>query len=194
MHWPRGAVAIAAIVVVVSVATPALPRLSPWLPGSAAGAASHETARAAQPPPTTPIAPTDSLLAGLVRTQEDQDGTRMAVTWLSPHYQRLSPATGMHFDPRLCLVFLVAVDSPSLNVSAWDLKGLIYLRDQSGKEYGSLTWIPTEDRPIRTGVAAFPTRDGRNRPVPSLDSTYMEIVIRDLLGAREWAFRWILDR
>lgn len=194
MRWPRAAVAIAVVVVVVSVATPALPRLSPSLPASATGSASQGVARAAQPAPTPPITPTDSLLAGLVRTQEDQEGTRIAVTWLSPDYLRLSPATGMHFDPRLYLVFLVAVDSPSLGISAWDLKDLIYLRDQSGKEYGSPTWIPTEHRPIKVGVAAFPTRDGRNRPVPSLDSTYMEIVIRDLLGAREWAFRWILDR
>ncbi len=137
--------------------------------------------------------PSTPLEESLTRHDGAEGYARVSATWLTPEYLRLHPGS-TEFDPSRYLIFRVVVDSPDLaKMSAWDLKGMIYLREESGKEYATPQWRPIAEGARKVGMAAFPNRDGRDNPVPGPGSRYLELVIRDLAGARERVLRWDLS-
>lgn len=150
-----------------------------------------------QPSPNQPtlITPaqtaSSSLLAGLAR-HDRREETVVTVTWLPPWYLRMYPFDRLGVNTQASLVFEIIVESPNLTMSVWDLKGMIYMREQGGKEYGTPTWIPTEYLPRRAGIAVFPNKDARGHPVPASGSHYFEVVLRDLEGVKERVFHWDL--
>jgi len=187
----------ALVVVIIAVLTGAVAAVTPSrssvLPVATAGGQIREQTPAT--PTTTPaLFAADKLLAGLVRTDTASDSVSVAAAWLTPEYLQLEPAAGLYFDPQRYLLFRIAVYSPSSRMSVWDLKGMIYLRDESGKEYGTPIWMPTDSGPLWAGLAAFPAKDSRGNSVPAAGSRWIEIVIRDLHGVKERVFRWQLDR
>jgi hypothetical protein len=156
------------------------------------------TAGAAAPTPPPAASPTpmpaglDVLQRQYGRSDDGAGGARSTVTWITADYLRLDPAAGQGFDPQKQLIFRVVVDAPGLNMSAWDLKGMLYLREEGGKEYGTPIWVPAAGNGTLSGVAAFPRLDSRDQPVPRLGARYIEVVIRDLRQVRERVFRWPL--
>ncbi len=192
----RAQAALLGIVVLMSIAATAAAAM--WRSTSFLSASTESQVLGEGPQPVEVAAvpaliPAEGLLGGLVRT-DSLGNTPVAVAWLTPEYLRTSPQAGLNFDPQRYLLFQIALYSRDLKMSAWDLKGMIYLRDGSSKEYGSPAWIPTDHGERKAGLAAFPSRDARDKPVPARGSKSMEIVIRDLGGVKERAFRWELDR
>lgn len=185
MGVPRTAL-LAAILILVAAGLVALSQ-PVWGTRAADGGA---VTIAPSPLPAPP--PSDGLADGLTRSDVGEGGAKVLVTWLSAEYLRARPNEAAELDPERYLLFRVVADSPSLKMSAWDLKGMIYLREESGREYGTPIWRPTEEGTRKAGTAAFPRKDGRGNPVPAPGSRYFEIVIRDLVGVRERVFRWSL--
>ncbi|MHB0870365.1 MAG: hypothetical protein ACYC5J_13070 [Chloroflexota bacterium] len=138
----------------------------------------------------TPI-PLDPQAERLTRRDGGEGGAGVSATWLTPEYLRDHPEEAPGLDPQRYLVFRVVVDSQALaNTSAWDLKGMIFLREEGGREYGTPVWRPVADGVRKVGMAAFPRRNARDNPVPSPRSRHFEMVIRDLAGVRERVLRW----
>lgn len=78
--------------------------------------------------------------------------------------------------------FSVVLDTHSVNLDAYDLKALSFLRDDTG-----LTVEPTGAENKGSGhhrevVLTFPR--------PSLNRKWLELVIKDIAGAKERTFRW----
>jgi hypothetical protein len=78
--------------------------------------------------------------------------------------------------------FSVVLDTHSVNLDAYDLKALSFLRDDTG-----LTMEPTGAENKGSGhhreiILTFPR--------PSLNRKWLELVIKDIAGAKERTFRW----
>lgn len=79
--------------------------------------------------------------------------------------------------------FLVALDTHSVNLDSYDLKSLAVIRDDTG-----LVMPPTGAENKGSGhhreiVLTFPR--------PSTRHEWVEVVIKDIAGAKERVFRWI---
>ncbi len=186
------AIATAALILAVAVGIVAVLNSLPPSELSAGVSTSGEVAGAAAVSPAGPL-PFEGLPHSLVRSHDAPEGT-VAVVWLDRDYLRLHPEVGLGFDPQRYLIFRVFAAGPALGVSVWDLKGMIFLRDGGSMEYGSPTWMPSEDRFWKSGLAAFPSQNARGRPIPEPESRSLEIVIRGLPGPKERTFRWDLAR
>jgi FlaG/FlaF family flagellin (archaellin) len=78
--------------------------------------------------------------------------------------------------------FSVVLDTHSVNLDAYDLKALSVLRDDTGR-----TMEPTGAENKGSGhhreiILTFPW--------PSLNKKWLELVIKDIAGAKERTFRW----
>jgi hypothetical protein len=91
----------------------------------------------------------------------------------------LNPRSGD--DPR----FLVVLDTHSANLDGYDLKTITVLRDDTGKTY------------LPTGVENKGSGHHRevmvNFPKVSNQAKRLELVIKDIAGVKERAFRWNLQ-
>ncbi len=164
-------------------------------PLAAQRSAGHRSSPTGASPTAIPSpSPLGSPAEGLTRSDGGEGGGRVSVTWLTPEYLRGRPGAAADLDPQRYLLFRVVVESPSSRMSAWDLKGMIFLREEGGKEYGTPIWRPTQEGGHMEGLAAFPSRDARDNPVPRLEARYVELVIRGLSGVPERVFRWNLGR
>ncbi len=143
--------------------------------------------------PAPPALP-DSMTERLTRWDPGEGGTRVSATWITPEYLQSHPDPAVEFGPWQYLVFQVRVDSPRLKrMSAWDLKGMIFLREESGMEYGTSLWRPLSDGTHKMGLIAFPRKNARDNPVPAAGSRQIEIVVRGLAGVPERVLTWPLD-
>ncbi len=164
---------------------------TPWAGG--AGGAPTTTLVAAPAATPAPLPPAmEEVRRWYVRSDDGSGGARVWATWVTADYLKLDPAAGQGFDPQKQLIFRVAVEAPGLKMSVWDLKGMLYLREEGGKEYGTPVWVPTTGSGTLNGVATFARVDSRGRPVPRAGARYIELVIRDLMGVKERALRWQL--
>lgn len=186
MSIHRAALLAAMLLVLVTVAARTVPRRAFTAPAARASSAAHATAA---PSPGAD----DPQVGQMTRSDRGEGGARVSVVWLAPEYLRGHPEAATGLDPQRYLLFRVVVDAPALEMSTWDLKSMIYLREEKGMEYGTPFWKPIEEGSRKAGIAAFPRRDAGDNPVPSLESRYFEIVIRDLAGAKERVFRWNLQ-
>ncbi|MGE5618746.1 MAG: hypothetical protein ACM3US_05760 [Sphingomonadaceae bacterium] len=127
----------------------------------------------------------------LTRRDAGEGGARVAATWLTPDYLRAHPDEAPGLDSQLYLVFRLEVDSPTLaKMSVWDLKGMIFFREEGGREYGTPVWHPSQDGSRKVGIAAFPRTNARGNPIPDPRARYFELVVRDLAGVKERVLRW----
>ena len=78
--------------------------------------------------------------------------------------------------------FSVVLDTHSVNLDGYDLRALSVLRDDTG-----LSMQPTEVENKGSGhhretILTFPR--------PALDRKWLELVLKDIAGAKERTFRW----
>jgi len=107
-------------------------------------------------------------VAALTRTHSG-GGVTVKVTYLSPQGSE---------GPR----FEVVLDTHSVDLDAYDLKGLSLLRDERGKAYQP-TQVENKGgghhREITLGFPQLPSSPRR-----------LELVIKDIAGVKERVFRW----
>ena len=109
-----------------------------------------------------------ATLAGFTRT-DTGGGVTVKVTYLNP--QETADA---RFD--------IALDTHSVNLDAYDLKALSFLRDEMGKDYQPTHVENKGSGHHRQITLVFPK--------PSAEAKKLEIVIKDMAGVKERVFRW----
>ena len=99
-------------------------------------------------------------------------GVTAKVTYLNP---------GTTDEPR----FQVVLDTHSVDLDAYDLKGITVLRDDAGKTYVSTAVENKSGGHHREATLGFSK--------VSSDVKRIELVIRDIGGVKERVFRWNVD-
>ena len=99
-------------------------------------------------------------------------GVTAKVTYLNP---------GTTDEPR----FQVVLDTHSVDLDAYDLKGITVLRDDAGKIYVSTGVENKSGGHHREATLGFPK--------VTSDVKRIELVIRDVAGVKERVFRWNVD-
>ncbi|OGQ72087.1 MAG: hypothetical protein A3G94_03835 [Deltaproteobacteria bacterium RIFCSPLOWO2_12_FULL_60_16] len=108
--------------------------------------------------------------AGLTRTHSG-GGVTVKVSYLNP---------GGPEGPR----FQVVLDTHSVDLDAFDLKNLTFLRDEAGKDYQPTQMENKGAGHHREVTLAFPkSASGAKR---------LELVIKNIAGVKERSFRWEL--
>lgn len=100
-------------------------------------------------------------------------GVRIDVTWLDP--SALVKGEAISFEVRM--------NTHTVDLDEYDLVKLAFLRNDKGKVLKPKAWeSPQGGGHHRSGVLVFPKVDP--------GSTSLELVIRDVAGIKERAFRW----
>ena len=123
-------------------------------------------------------APAATAPSGEARTQTSDGGqVTVKVTWTGP-------AAGPVFD--------VVLDTHAVDVDVYDLAKLAVLRTGDGREVAPSRWDAPRGGHHRQGALAFPSAgpDGQALLGPTTGS--IELVVRDVAGVPERAFRWAL--
>lgn len=124
------------------------------------------------PEATQPATAAQAAPASVQRDQGD-GGVEIEVTFGGPG--------AAAYEPEQYSVFLVAMNTHSVDLSGYDLVGLTELR-AGGKSYKALRWVSTsDDSHHRSGVLIFPKVDA-GQPV--------ELAITTIAGVPVRTFRW----
>ncbi len=86
------------------------------------------------------------------------------------------------------LIFNVSMNTHSVDLDQYDLGKLAVLRDDTGNEYHPVSWDSVPGGHHRQGTLTFPLPDS----VSQGKAKYLEIVIRDVAGAKERVLEWEL--
>lgn len=158
-------------------------------PASSGTAASAQTAGRSSPAgdqagnASSPAAAASNTVKPVVLTAKDQGqgGVTIKATWVVAGSPEAKSAGLDRY-----LAFSVVMDTHSVDLSQYDLLKLSVLRDEKGNEIPPAAWESlSEDSHHRSGVMKFPK--GAEEDARSLD-----LVIRDVGGARERVLRWEL--
>ncbi len=82
------------------------------------------------------------------------------------------------------LLLKVAMNTHSVDLDSYDLGKLALLRDDKGKQYLPASWDSRRGGHHRQGVLIFQD--------PDSEPKYLDLIIRDVAGVKERAFRWEL--
>lgn len=133
---------------------------------------------------TTERAVAPQVAAGPSYTQRDQGegGVEVEVTFVSPEYLAAGGAAARAYEPEKFTVFLVAMNTHSVDLSGYDLVKASELR-VGGKIYQALRWVSTSaSSHHRSGALIFPTVDRRQS---------LELTIKTIAGIPVRTFRWV---
>jgi hypothetical protein len=109
-------------------------------------------------------------------TQKNEGGAvTVAVTWDGP-------ASGP--------VFLVALDTHSVDLDGYDLRELATLRTDKGLELRPAGWDAPKGGHHRSGRLTFPDRGADGAPAFGPDTKGMTLIVRDVAGVPERRFQW----
>lgn len=118
-----------------------------------------------------------------VQRDSGEGSVEIEVTYATPEFLRL-PANIQavkRYQPDRYAVFLVAMNTHSVNLSAYDMVKVSELK-AGGKRYAALRWESTSDNNHhRSGALIFPKVDPR---LPA------ELIIKTIAGVPERIFRW----
>ncbi len=116
--------------------------------------------------------------AGSPATQTSEGGqVTVAVTW-----------EGRAAGP----VFVVTLDTHSVDLDAVDLSQLAVLRADPGGEVRPTGWDAPKGGHHRSGTLAFPATAADGSPIIGPNTTRVELTIRDVAGVPARTFRWML--
>ncbi|MCC7368766.1 MAG: hypothetical protein IT306_10110 [Chloroflexi bacterium] len=90
------------------------------------------------------------------------------------------------------LAFKIVLDTHSVNLDRIDLGQLAVLRTEQGEEIAPLAWEAPAGGHHREGTLMFPTTTADGLPLFEAGAGTVELVIRDVAGVAERAFRWVI--
>ena len=88
------------------------------------------------------------------------------------------------------VAFTVTLDTHSVNLDAYDLVRLAVVVAPSGEEVAPLAWEAPSGGHHREGTLLFPSATADGSPVLQPGIAAVVLVIRDVAGVAERAFRW----
>lgn len=142
--------------------------------------------QAAQTPPTTLTvsggAGVQDIAATLTRRDGGQGGVTISVVYATPEYFNAKGEAGkvQEYELDKYLVFTIAMDTHSVDLSPYRMEEITFLRDDGGKEYPAKDWRALSDSSHhRSGVVRFPRIEGKT----------LEVVIKGVAGV-ERVYKW----
>lgn len=143
--------------------------------------------QAAQTPPTTLTvsrgAGVQDIADALTRRDAGQGGVTISVIYATPEYfnARGEAEKAQEYELDKYLVFTVAMDTHSVDLSPYRMEAITFLRDDRGNEYPARDWRALSDSSHhRSGVVRFQKVEGNA----------FELVIKGVAGVGERVFRW----
>ena len=154
-----------ALLVAVALVTLACGAPNSTLSGSPDAAAAPSTGRNADIPSQS-------------ATQASEEGeVTVTVTW-----------RGVSAGP----VFVVAMDTHSIDLDSYDLKDLAVLKINAGQGLRPIAWDAPKGGHHRSGALVFPATPADGGLSIDPDALTMTLVIRDVAGVPERIFQWTL--
>ncbi|TAK34086.1 MAG: hypothetical protein EPO21_10680 [Chloroflexota bacterium] len=114
---------------------------------------------------------------GLKRTSQGGNVT-VEVTW-----DKASASSGNS------LRFTAVMDTHSVDLDSIDLSKQAVLRNESGTEVAPQSWDAPKGGHHRSGTLVFPATVNGN-PLIGPQTTYIEVIVRDVAGIKERSFKW----
>ncbi|HEA47204.1 MAG TPA: hypothetical protein ENH97_02200 [bacterium] len=91
------------------------------------------------------------------------------------------------------LKFRVYLNTHSVDLLAYQMDKISFLRDEKGNEYKAESWKTlSESSHHRSGIIKFSNLDGKGDFIITSSSKSIELVIKELAGIKERVFRWDL--
>lgn len=129
-------------------------------------------------PAAAPATETPRTAATTAATQTVEGGqVTVAVTWNGPD-------AGPDFH--------VVMDTHAVDLDGYDLRQLTLLRTSRGEEIQPIDWTAPPGGHHRVGSLRFPATGPSGRPVIEPGGGTLELIIRDVAGIPERAYRWTL--
>lgn len=145
------------------------------------------------PPPETPSGETADLWT---RSDQGEGNVNVEVTYATTEYFQSIGGTAEagKYGLDKNLVFIISLNTHSVDLSSYTLDTLTYLRDDQGNEYYALPgWEAKDDSSHhRSGVLKFPGIDAQGKQVIGRDTKFFEIIIKNVAEINERIFRWEL--
>lgn len=142
--------------------------------------------RPAQQPAATPVL-NPSIASGsevghaYVQRDKGEGGVEIEVTHVTPEYVTSVNKDAAKYEPDKYAVFLVAMNTHSVDLSGYDMVKISELR-AAGKTLAPLRWVSTSDNSHhRAGVLIFPQVD---------PAQTVELTIKTIAGVPARTFRW----
>lgn len=104
----------------------------------------------------------------------DEGAVQIEITWFDPD------------EP----VFMVTMETHSVDLDGYDLATLATLRTRGGAEVAPSSWDAPPGGHHRSGTLTFPATDTAGNPVLGDGESPLELVIRDVAEVPERRFRW----
>src|SRR5574341_1227621 len=122
---------------------------------------------------STPDAAAVGAGPAYVQRDQGQGGVEIEVTYATPEYVGSVNTDAAKYEPDSYAVFLVAMNTHSVDLSGYDLVKISQLR-AGGETHAALRWISTsDDSHHRAGVLLFPQVD---------PSQAVELIITTIAG------------
>lgn len=122
-----------------------------------------------------------SAAPGYVQKDRGEGGVEIQATYVTAEYLRASGGDAKRFQPDKFTVFLVALDTHSVDLTGYDLARLSELR-VSAKTYTPLRWESvTDSSHHRSGALIFPKIEA---------GSAVELVVKNIAGVPARTFRW----
>ena len=123
-------------------------------------------------------APAATASAGATQTNEGGQVT-IAATW-----------QGSGAQPS----FNVAMNTHAVDLDGYDLRQLVVLRIDGGRDVQPISWEAPKGGHHRSGTLTFPATSTDGTPLIASGARTIELVIRDVADVPERRFRWVLER
>lgn len=93
------------------------------------------------------------------------------------------------------LILKVYLNTHSVDLLAYEMNKISFLRDERGNEYSAISWQSLgESSHHRSGILKFSNLDENGDFIITSKSEFMELVIKGLAGIEKRSFRWdVLD-
>lgn len=125
--------------------------------------------------------PGASAAPGYMQKDRGEGGVEIRVTYVTAEYLRTAGGDAKRFQPDKFTIFLVALDTHSVDLAGYDLSRLSELR-AGPKTYTPLRWERVTDSSHHRSGALIFERLGAG--------TTVELVIKNIAGVPARVFRW----
>ncbi len=116
-----------------------------------------------------------------VQRDRGEGGVEIEIIYVTPDYLRTGAASAQRYAPDTYTVFLVSMNTHSVDLAGYDMAKISDLR-VAGKTYVPVRWESTSDNNHhRSGALIFPKVDV---------SQSAELVIRTIAGVPQRLYRW----
>lgn len=136
------------------------------------------------------------VVQSLTRKDNGEGGVTVEAILLTREYFDAigQPDGAVRYEIQKYIVFRISIDTHSVDLSSYDVRRMIDLRDDRGNLYSATFWLPeSNDSHHRSGILSFAKRDSAGNPVVPTETRFVELVIRDLAGVSERVLRWELS-